>query len=362
MTGPRVAIVGGGILGAAIAEALTRGGARVSLVDAGAARPQATPGSIAWINASSDWDAAYFELRLRSIALWRDLAAASPDLPVRFRGGLGWEDTPAATEARAKADTDRGYPSRLVDPDEARRLAPGLTPPDGPVVHAAAEGSADPSRIAGAFRAQAAEQGAKILAGEVAAIESAAGRATGLRLADGTRIAADHVVVAAGTATPELLAPLGIVLPMRPSAGVLVRTRPVAPQLEPFLASPGLHGWQLPDGRLIAGESFGGAPDGVDRDAIVSPILARLEERFPEAGPLRADRVTAAVRPIPEDGLPVLGRVPEIAGLAVATTHSGVTLAPAIGAILAAEIAGERPDPMAERYRIDRFSTPIATA
>jgi FAD-dependent oxidoreductase domain-containing protein 1 len=76
------------------------------------------------------------------------------------------------------------------------------------------EGWFDGYALAQALRRKAKALGVDLMTAEVAAIETNAGRATGIRLADGTRIAGDTVVIAAGTATPGLLAPLGIAVPV----------------------------------------------------------------------------------------------------------------------------------------------------
>lgn len=76
------------------------------------------------------------------------------------------------------------------------------------------EGWFDGYGLAQALRRKAKALGVELMTAEVAAIEAANGHATGIRLADGTRIAAGTVIVAAGTATPGLLAPLDVSLPV----------------------------------------------------------------------------------------------------------------------------------------------------
>ena len=76
------------------------------------------------------------------------------------------------------------------------------------------EGWFDGYAFAQALRRKARTLGVELLTGEVAGIETDRGRVTGIRLADGTSISAGAVVVAAGTATPRLVAPLGVALPV----------------------------------------------------------------------------------------------------------------------------------------------------
>jgi glycine/D-amino acid oxidase-like deaminating enzyme len=76
------------------------------------------------------------------------------------------------------------------------------------------EGWFDGYALAQALRRKVKTLGVELITAEVAAVETTAGRAAGIRLADGTRIAAGSVIVAAGTATPRLLAPFGVALPV----------------------------------------------------------------------------------------------------------------------------------------------------
>jgi glycine/D-amino acid oxidase-like deaminating enzyme len=57
---------------------------------------------------------------------------------------------------------------------------------------------------------------------------------------------------------------------------------------------------------------------------------------------LQLESKTIAHRPIPKDGLPLVGRAERIDGLYVAVTHSGITLAPALGRFVADEIMTQR--------------------
>ncbi|OUC08262.1 hypothetical protein RY27_10005, partial [Litorilinea aerophila] len=62
-------------------------------------------------------------------------------------------------------------------------------------------------------------------------------------------------------------------------------------------------------------------------------------------------------RPIPEDGLPILGFTQAVANLYLAAMHSGVTLAALVGELAALEIATGRPVDLLAPYRLERFQT-----
>jgi glycine/D-amino acid oxidase-like deaminating enzyme len=58
---------------------------------------------------------------------------------------------------------------------------------------------------------------------------------------------------------------------------------------------------------------------------------------------------------MPQDERPIVGPVPGVAGFYVAVTHSGVTLAPLIGQLVAQEVTTGHPNPLLAEYRIERF-------
>ena len=93
--------------------------------------------------------------------------------------------------------------------------------------------------------------------------------------------------------------------------------------------------------------------------SISHPLVGRMLALAADAAPVLAAaqpvEAVIAPRPIPADGYPSVGGVPEIPGYFEAITHSGVTLAPLIGRVLAAEILGQPPDPLFAPYRPDRF-------
>ena len=68
------------------------------------------------------------------------------------------------------------------------------------------------------------------------------------------------------------------------------------------------------------------------------------------------------VRALPADGLPVVGWIPQADGLYVIVAHAAVTLAPALGELVAAEIAGQRDEPLLEGFRPGRLGSAYSSA
>lgn len=346
----RVVVVGAGIIGAAVALAAVRRGQAVTVI---AERPggDATTASFGWINASWGNAPDYARFRIAAMAEWRAWRAAMPELPVTFGGSLLWDiDVPAMRDFAAER-AGQGYPLQLMDRAGARALVPALADAPAMSLHAPDEGAAEPAAVARAMLARAQAEGAQVIPARARALSVSGGAVTGVATAEG--VLAGHVVLAAGLGTPTLARSAGVEVPLTAPPGLLIRTRPAPPLLSGLLISPGLHVRQDADGRLIAGGDFGGSDPTGDPAAVAAELHQRLVGLLSVAVP-PLDDWSVGQRVMPADGHPILGPVPGVAGLSLAVTHSGVTLAPLVGRLLAAGI-GAAPDPALARWGIARF-------
>jgi glycine/D-amino acid oxidase-like deaminating enzyme len=96
--------------------------------------------------------------------------------------------------------------------------------------------------------------------------------------------------------------------------------------------------------------------DGASEDSLSRELLERARRVVPTLEGAKAEPVRVSVRPIPEDGLPCVGAVSELPGYYEAVTHSGVTLGPLLGHLLAREILDGEVDSLISRFRPDRFA------
>ncbi len=353
---PHVLIVGAGIIGASIAWNLVREGARVTVVEGGEPGGIATRHSWAWINASRGNPAPYFRLRVRAMEEWRGLERALPSIGVAWVGGLIWDMPPDALDAFAVEHASWGYGIRRVDRAEAQRIEPQLAAPPVLALHVAGEGTVEPLAAARTLLAAAQGLGATIIASNpVRSLDLRAGRVTGVETEAG-RLDADAVVVAAGVATAALVATAGLALPMTAPPGLLVLSTRQEKLLNGLVMAPGLHVRQTADGRLVAGADFGGTDPGDDPTAAAGAVFAAMKGLIRSGASLAPDGHTLGHRPTPGDGFPAVGRAEGVAGLYVAVTHSGITLAPAIGRFVADEIMTGRRHALLEPYGLRRFS------
>jgi len=341
MSGTDILIVGGGVIGATLGWVLGKAGASVVLVDPGGVAERASVGSLAWLNASSTADMDYARLRAASMRLWHEMAALHPDCPVTFPGAVMWGDDAEACAAQVQRMATVGWPAEVLGRAAISARVPGLADVPEAALFAPGEGAAHPDQITDWMRDQARGAGCQVEQAWVAEIvvqDGARERPVAVVLDDGRRIEAAHIVVAAGNGCADLLAGLGIDLPMRRSAGILMRTGPVAPVVPYVMATPRLDFWQDAAGCVLMSSSLAKTPERAD-DLMASDALAILTGMFPALAGAEVVETVRRDRPIPADGFPLVGAVgPK--GLWVAAAHSGMTLAPAIAEALADEILG----------------------
>lgn len=355
----QIAIVGAGIIGAAIARACALAGHEVIVLEAaGVAGTGATGQSFGWINASFHADEAHFRLRQAGMEAWRRVEGVSVD----WQGCLCWEHQGAALEAQGAQLEALGYPVQRLTGAQFGEMAPAIRHAPEEALFFESEGIADPTRIAQDLLAQAGAHGARVMLGvTVQAVETFAGRVTGVRTGQGL-LQADRVIVAGGTGAPDLLTPLDVTLPMLRRPGVMLRTNAQPRLLDYIMVSPDLEFRQDAVGHIWAPTSAGHQGDATD---VVDTSLRDLAEgafgrlaRYLDVEGLHWQQVAMAYRPVPGDGLPVIGHVgPE--GLYATVMHSGITLAAVTGEIVAAEIEegpqSNRLGDLVAPYRPQRF-------
>lgn len=342
----RITIVGGGIVGAACAEALARGGAGVTVVESRFPGTGATAAGMGQVVVMDD-SPAQLALTRRSRDPWHGLSATLPAAAEWRRTGTLWvaADDDELAEAARKRDLLVGgsVEARLLDAAEVAaaepRLRPGLAGgllvPDDAVVY--------PPPVAAWLLAAAQRAGATVIRDTTVVAVAGDTLAPGwVRLADGRTIAGDAVVVAAGTATPRLMPGD----PLRPRKGHLVitdrtpgfvthqliglgyvkRAHDVGTDWVAFNVQP------RATGQLLVGSS---RQVDVDSRAIDPVILRAMIDRctafMPELAHVPAIRVWTGLRAATPDGLPLIGPWPEMPGVWLATGHAGLRITTALG-------------------------------
>lgn len=366
---PRVIVVGGGILGASVTAHLVRAGAKVSLVTAGALADGASGRSLSWLNSSGDRSPEYRYLRMLGIDRYRTWRVRNPDSAsyLRFDGGLKWAAADESFRATFDAERAAGYDALWIDRAQCAALVPEVdataVAAEGAIFNLG-EGWVHLPLLVTALATQASALGARIVEGAgVARLEQRGSAIVGITLDDGSRLEADHVVLATGSSIPAQLSELGIRIPDATPVACLVETEPLSITVRTVLNTPRVAVRPTPDGGLVldagwAERSVSVSPEGtpVVPEATVAGLLAEASKVLAGRPALRVRRVAAGPKPIPGDGEPVLGPVPGVHGLHVMFTHSGATLGLVAGELVAEEIVTGRPSPVLKPFRLERFS------
>jgi len=348
---PDVVVVGAGILGTSVAFHAARLGARVTVVDGGLPGCGVTGVSFAWIGASGVPPGPAAVVRRAATDEWRRLAREVPGVAVGWTGSLVWSD--------AAPPAELGDAQRLVDRDAIAALEPGLREPPPWAVHTRGDGAVDPVAVTGALVDAARRHGADVVVGTpVASVAVRAGRAVGVRLANGDVLAAPTVVLAAGADATTLCAPLGFPPVVTRSPAVLLRldgADRLPHRVHGVLAGPRVEVRPAGDGRLLAALAYAGETSVADLTRRADDAVVGLASLLHAGDRLRRTGAHVGWRPMPLDGEPVVGPVPGVGGLHLAVTHSGVTLAPVLGRLLAEELASGVRAPDLRGCRPERF-------
>jgi glycine oxidase len=363
-----VAIIGGGIMGSAIALRLAQRGVGVTVIERGipGAEASSAAAGILGPQMEADGPGPLLELGLRSRALYPALAvelreATGIDVGYDRSGVLAValdEAGEAELAARRSWQLARGLPALALSGAEARGREPAL----GPDVRAALafpeDGQVNARELARAFSQAAAAAGARFLTGRyVRRVSVAGGTATGVEL-DGDTLAAGTVVVAAGSWS-GLVEGAGVpATVVRPARGQLVSIETRPPLFRHVVSVHG-RGYLVPrrDGTVLAGSTVEMA--GFKKQVTVGGLGAILTLARTLVPALAEAPVTASwsnFRPYTEDHLPVLGGTP-VRGLVLATGHfrNGILLAPITAEAIAELVATGRSSLDLAPFSVARF-------
>lgn len=356
-----VIVIGAGIVGASFAYHLAREGADVTLVDRGQPGQGTSAATAAYLNFFRKQPDHYAQLHLEAIAYWHELAREiGAEAALHTDGNLYWEggdEEWRGFDALAERASAHGQRWRRVAPAE---LAPVLAPPpSAPAWLLPDEGWVDVPLVIERLVAAARAAGARVRFGEevLAIARDADGYAVSTPA--GT-LRARRLVLAAGPDSAAVGRLLGVDLPVERKPGVVALTTPLAQAPTHVVFSPGFSFRPDRDGRVLisVGERFGPrhAQWGADERARVeAELLAALRAWVPSAADAGIASLHTGIRPIPVDGLPLVGFLPGWPEVYLAATHSGINLAPLFGRLGSAEILGGEPSPLLASYRPQRL-------
>ena len=376
---PNVAIIGAGVIGLGIAWRLAMRGVPVAVFDkgaCGAGASHAAAGMLAACAEAEPGEEALVTLGRASQARWPAFAAelkeaSGVDVGLRPEGTLVvalTSDDQARLSHQLVFQQKLGLPLQWITAAETRRREPHLAGKLAGAVFSPEDTQVDNRKLAAALRIAAEAAGAGISEHQaVKTISNDAGRVDGIVLADGRKVAADVVVLAAGawSRSIEGLAP-ELRPPVRPIKGQMLALRmdPTAPLLTHVVWAPGAYLVPRLDGRLLVGATV--EEKGYDTSLTAGGILTLLEAAWrvvPAVEELPIDEMWVGHRPGSRDDAPILG-TGLIDGLIYATGHhrNGILLTPITADAIAELVLEGAADPAIRPFSIERFGSLRAAA
>jgi glycine oxidase len=377
-----VAIIGAGVVGLGIAWRLAARGVNVSVFDRGAAGSGATHAAAGMLAACAEaepGEEALVALGRKSQARWPSFAeelkqASGVDVELRREGTLVialTADDQARLFHHLEFQRRLDLPLQWISAAETRKREPHLAGKLAGAVFAPEDHQVDNRKLAVALLVAARAAGAGIHEHTpVTTIASHGRRVDGVVLADGTRYAADVVVLAAGAWSRSIassiagLAPQALP-PVRPIKGQMLALRmdSAAPLVTHVIWGPGIYMVPRLDGRLIMGATV--EEKGFDTTLTAGGLLTLLEAAWraiPAIEELPIDEMWVGHRPGSRDDAPILGPGP-LDGLIYATGHhrNGILLAPVTADAIARLVLHGTLDPAIRPFGIERF-TPAKAA
>jgi glycine/D-amino acid oxidase-like deaminating enzyme len=334
-----VAVVGGGVVGSAIAYGIAARGTRVVVLDEGdrAFRASRVNFGLVWLQTKGNGLPAYGRWSRRATALWPEFARellerTGIDVELELSGGLKFclgeaelEERTALVERMATAAGPGVYDTQMIDARGIQDLLPGVQM--GADVSGASycphEGAVNPLLLMRALHAGLQALGGVLRPGT--AVESVARDGNGYRIAcrDAT-VRCDRIVLAAGHGTPRLAAMLGLSAPIRAQRGQILVTE----RMRPFLRLPASGLRQTRDGTVMLGATREDV--GMNDSTTVegeAGLAARAMRTVPALANVPVVRAWAGIRVLTPDTFPVYQQSESHPGAFVALCHSGVTLA-----------------------------------
>lgn len=355
----RIVVVGGGIVGASAAYELACRGVRVTLVDRedqGYAT-QAGAGIVSGVTAREERPA-YDALAHPAIAGYPGLVARLAEDGVAESGYSPTHGLVVAQPDEREAlgrlfsrlveawsgDPDRAGSFELLGPGDPQRLFPGVDERLS-AIHLGRAARVDGRRFRAGLRAALRRRGGEVVIGD-AALVLEKGRARGVTVGD-TRLEADAVILCTGAWARELVQEYLPRLRVAPQRGQIIHL--ALPGQEPggwpFIVGYHSH-YLLPFADRVVVGATRETGSGFDYRFTAQGVREVLSEALriaPGLAPATVHEMRIGFRPLSEDGVPVLGPVPGVDGLILATGAgpSGLTIGPFCGAVAAGLALGE---------------------
>lgn len=324
-----VAIIGGGLIGMMSAHYLAKNGRKVTLFDRSATGSESSWAGGGILSPLYPWRYPQAVTDLAKVsqahypALAKMLCEETGIDPEWRQSGLMMLNLDSSEREEAVAWAQRnGYELHLIDAGEAVQLQPGLGSMESESVWMPNIAQIRNPRLLKALRLLIEREGVELVEGhEVTEIQVVDSRVVGV-IAGGDSYAAEQVVVAGGAWSGQIMASLGIELPVSPVKGQMLLYQAPPGLLEHIILSEDHYLIPRADGRILAGSTL--EHRGFDKQT-TAEALAELSEYaqriLPAIASYPVERQWAGLRPGTSDGVPFIGPCPGVEGLFVNAGH-----------------------------------------
>lgn len=377
-------VVGGGVIGCAVAFELAREGVSVCLLD------YSLPGRASSASAGGLWPlgeaiglgcgviyhangdgpeplpAAFQDFLSSSNALFPRLTEELRELTgvdIEFAEGDGlyflmFEERERVLAERVLEALPPGAEWEMLSPEELVRRERHLSGESLGAVRLAGEHQVNPMLLAEAFKRAAVSRGARFRHHtRVSRIRVAGGRVQGVDIGD-EFLPCHTVVNAAGSWAAELARSAGIDLPVFPVRGQIVLTETMPPVLKGCLSTSACYLCQKAHGEMLIGSTTErvGFDVSVTHDGIQS-LCRGAVRAMPLLHKVQVKRTWAGLRPGTPDELPILGPVPGLTGYvnAAGGFRTGIVASPLTGRTVAQCVLQRTPAFCLKPFLLERF-------
>ncbi|GFZ87468.1 FAD-dependent oxidoreductase [Compostibacillus humi] len=350
-----VIIIGSGVVGSSIAYHLSEYKEHeILLIDKDFPLSGTSGSTQAWVWVHTKVPSWYGELSLYSAELYPILEKKIGDVEYNRTGGIAPFFNEAEREKAyrlAEKQAEVGIDIKVLTKDEVLEMEPYLSSKIAGATFSKLDGTVNPFRLVELYVKAARKNGVKTSYYNRVLDIVKSGNGYQVKTERGTFLTT-KLILAGGPWSKDLGELLGVHIPIKQVRGQIIITEPLQPFLKYTIG--GIR--QTVNGEVLIGYSK--EEVGYDRRTTLDVIqqTAKMAIDFiPALAEANIVRTFAGIRVMPLDELPILGQIPGLPGAFIAAMHSGITLSPIVGTLMAELLTEGETSLDITRYSLSRF-------